>query len=90
MAKSTANADKLRSLSSVFKNQAEEIKKVESSLDLKFRDLGWDDPVGQDFLIKFDDLKRKIDDTLVPALQEYSIYLDNQAQHIYDFNSNLL
>lgn len=90
MARSIATAGNLRELSGIFQTQNDRIHKVETNLDSRLNELQWSDPVGLNFRMKYEELKEKINTTLVPALHAYSKYLEDQAIRIDEFNESLL
>lgn len=90
MEKSKATADILRDLSVEFKKRRGEIFNVDSNLTGRFNKLEWNDPVGQNFWLKYEELKVRHIKPLDAALEIYSKYLEEQAVRIDEYNAGLL
>ena len=90
MAKTKATAETLTMLSGTLKNNLENILSVKSAMDNELNSFLWDDPVGIAFRAKYYEDLKPIEGKLIPNLRSYSAYIDNEANLVTEFGSNLL
>ena len=90
MAKAQATAETLTMFSGTLKNNREDILNVKASMDRELQSFLWDDPVGNAFRAKYYEDLKPIEGKLIPNLEAYSTYLDQEANLVTEFGSNLL
>ena len=56
-------------------------------MDNELRSFIWDDPVGQAFIAKYYEDMKPIEAKLVPNLESYSTYLDQEAAIISEYGA---
>lgn len=87
MAISKASAERLTQFSSTLKNNREDIFAVKESMDRELQSFLWDDPVGNAFRAKYYEDLKPIEGKLVPSLEAYSRYLDQEASIINEYGA---
>lgn len=90
MAKAKVTAETLTQFSSTLKTNHDDILNVKSSMDNELQSFIWDDPVGIAFRAKYLEDLKPIEGKLIPNLEAYCAYLDQEAALVTDFGSNLL
>lgn len=90
MAKAKVTVENLIQLSSTLKNNHDEILAVKQSMDNELNSFIWEDPVGIAFRAKYYEDLKPIEGKLIPNLESYSAYLDQEANLVTEFGSNLL
>lgn len=90
MARALATAETLSQFSNTLRANHDDILSVKAAMDNELRSFIWDDPVGQAFIAKYYEDMKPIEAKLVPNLESYSTYLDQEAAIISEFNQNLL
>lgn len=87
MAKAKATAETLSQFSSTLKNNREDILSVKASMDKELQSFIWDDPVGNTFRSKYYEDLKPIEGKLVPNLEAYSRYLDQEVSIINEYGA---
>ena len=87
MARSVATAETLTQFSNTLRTNHDDILSVKMAMDNELRSFIWDDPVGQSFIAKYYDDLKPIEDKLVPNLEAYSQYLDQEAAIISQYGA---
>lgn len=90
MARALATAETLTQFSNTLRTNHDDILSVKTAMDNELRSFIWDDPVGQSFIAKYYEDMKPIEAKLIPNLEAYSSYLDQEAAIISEFNQNLL
>lgn len=87
MARSVATAETLSQFSNTLRTNHDDILSVKTAMDNELRSFIWDDPVGQSFIAKYYDDLKPIEDKLVPNLEAYSQYLDQEVANISQYGA---
>ena len=87
MAKTKATAEVLSQFSGTLKSNREDILGVKASMDRELQSFLWDDPVGNAFRAKYYEDLMPIEGKLVPNLESYSAYLDQEASIINEYGA---
>jgi hypothetical protein len=88
MAKAKATAETLTQFSSTLKSNHDDILAVKSSMDKELQSFIWDDPVGASFRAKYYEDLKPIEGKLIPNLEAYSAYLDQEAALVTEFGKD--
>lgn len=88
MAKLKATAEALSQFSGTLKSNLEDIDNVKKSMDDELQKFLWDDPVGAVFKEKYYEDLKPIKTKLIPALNAYIKYLDNEISFIEQYGAN--
>lgn len=87
MARSVARAETLLQFSNTLKTNHDDILSIKAAMDNELRSFIWDDPVGQAFIAKYHEDMKPIEAKLVPNLESYSTYLDQEAAIISEYGA---
>ena len=90
MARTIATAGTLTQFSNTLRTYHDDILSVKTAMDNELRSFIWDDPVGQSFIAKYYEDLKPIEAKLVPNLEAYSAYLDQEASFVSEFGSHIL
>ena len=87
MARSVATAESLMQFSSILKTNHDDILSVKAAMDNELRSFIWDDPIGQSFITRYFEDMKPIEAKLIPNLESYSTYLDQEAAIISEYGA---
>lgn len=87
MARSVATVETLSQFSNTLRTNHDDILSVKTAMDNELRSFIWDDPVGQSFIAKYYDDLKPIEAKLIPNLEAYSQYLDQEAAIISQYGA---
>ena len=85
MARALATAETLSQFSNTLRANHDDILSVKAAMDNELRSFIWDDPVGQAFIARYYEDLKPIEAKLVPNLEAYSSYLDQEAALVTEF-----
>ncbi|MDO5396279.1 MAG: hypothetical protein Q4F07_10010 [Bacteroidales bacterium] len=85
MAISKADAEALVRFSALLKEKHDDILAVKAAMDNVLNSFVWADPVGQSFVTRYHEELKPIETKLVPNLESYSSYLDQEASIISEY-----
>ena len=87
MERALATAETLTQFSNTLKTNHDDILSLKAAMDNELRSFIWDDPVGQAFIAKYYEDMKPIEAKLVPNLESYSTYLDQEAAIISEYGA---
>lgn len=90
MAKAKVTVEALTQFSNALRANLDDIIAVKNSMDNELKSFIWDDPVGRNFIIRYGEDLQPIEGKLIPNLEAYCTYLDQEAALITEFGGNLL
>jgi len=90
MAKAKVTVEALTQFSNALRANHDDIIAVKNSMDNELHSFLWDDPVGRNFITRYGEDLKPIQGKLIPNLEAYCAYLDQEATLITEFGSNLL
>ncbi|MDO5395668.1 MAG: hypothetical protein Q4F07_06865, partial [Bacteroidales bacterium] len=85
IAKATSEA--LAQLSNTLLRSAEEISSAKTEMDRLLNSIPWDDPVGINFRNSYDEDFRPLTEKLIPAIDDYVTYLENQNLIVLEYDT---
>jgi hypothetical protein len=85
MARALATAETLTQFSNTLKTNHDDILSLKAAMDNELRSFIWDDPVGQAFIARYFEDMKPIEAKLIPNLEAYSSYLDQEAALVSEF-----
>ena len=87
MARALATAETLTQFSNTLRANHDDILSVKAAMDSELYKIDWNDPVGQAFIAKYHEDMKPIEAKLVPNLESYSTYLDQEAAIISEYGA---
>lgn len=87
MAIAKATSEALAQLSNTLLRSAEEISSAKAEMDRLLNSIPWDDPVGINFRNSYDEDFRPLTEKLIPAIDDYVTYLENQNLIVMEYDT---
>lgn len=89
MAVSKVTLDALSQMANILRQSAEDIVSAKGEMDGQLRSFIWDDPVGQTFVVKYEEDFKPLTNKLIPNIEQYVNYLYEAGYVISDYSEEL-
>lgn len=85
MAVSKVTLDALSQMANILRQSAEVIVSAKGEMDEQLRSFIWDDPVGQAFVVKYEEDFKPLMQKLIPNIESYLFFLQEQGMSISEY-----